>query len=608
MEEPSPERPPVAIAPAGFLRLPAAALRACLGEGYSGATLRADLMAGAVVGIVALPLAMALAIASGVPPQHGLYTAIVGGFVIAALGGSRVLVSGPTAAFVVVLAPIAERFGLGGLLLATLLAGLLLVVMGLAGMGRFVEFVPYPVTTGFTSGIALVIATLQVKDLLGLQVAAMPEHYLDKLAALARALPTLNPADTAVGLLTLLVLLSWPRLDKRVPAPLVALLAGALAGLALARLDPTWQAATLGSRFSYELGGQRFGGIPPLPPLPLLPWNLPGPDGQPVGLSLTLLRQLAPAAFAIAMLGAIESLLAAVVADGMTHQRHDPDAELLAQGVGNVVTPFFGGIAATGALARTATNVRAGGRTPVAGMVHAVFVLLAVLLLARWLAVLPMAALAALLLIVAWNMSEARHFVEILRTAPRSDVLVLLTCAGLTVVFDMVVSVTAGIMLAALLFMRRMAEVSGVRLVGSRHPALDAPLPPGVLLYDVAGPLFFGAAQKAMSALAVVEKQKVQVVMLDLEDVPAIDATGLVALESLIHRLNGAGIKVVLVGVEGQPLRALARAGFRNRKGRLRIFRSFERGVAVARRTVDPSASGVPGTDTERLRSIPPSA
>ncbi len=309
------------------------------------------------------------------------------------------------------------------------------------------------------------------------------------------------------------------------------------------------------------------------------------------------------------MLGAIESLLSAVVADGMTHQRHDPDAELLAQGVGNVVAPFFGGIAATGAIARTATNVRAGGRTPVAAMVHA-----AVRAAGRagcWRAgcsVLPMAALAALLLIVAWNMSEARHFVEILRTAPRSDVLVLLTCAGLTVVFDMVVSVTAGIMLAALLFMRRMAEVSGVRLVGSRHPALDAPLPPGVLLYDVAGPLFFGAAQKAMSALAVVEKQKVQVVMLDIEDVPAIDATGLVALESLIHRLNAAGIKVVLVGVAGQPLRALARAGFRNRKGRLRIFRSFERGVAVARRTVDPSASGVPGTDTERLRSIPPAS
>jgi SulP family sulfate permease len=605
VEEPSPTRPSPPVS-AALLRLPATALRACLREGITAATLRGEVMAGAVVGTVALPLAMALAIASGVPPQHGLYTAIVGGFVIAALGGSRVLVSGPTAAFVVVLAPIAERFGLGGLLLATMMAGLLLIVMGLSGMGGFVEFVPYPVTTGFTSGIALVIATLQVRDLLGLQVAALPEHYLEKVGALARALPSLTPADAIVGLLTLLVLLLWPRLDKRVPAPLVALLAGAVAGLALAHVGPAWQVATLGSRFSYELGGHRFGGIPPLPPLPLLPWHLPGPDGQPVGLSLALLRHLAPSAFAIAMLGAIESLLAAVVADGMTHQRHDPDAELLAQGLGNVVAPLFGGIAATGALARTATNVRAGGRTPVAAMLHAVFVLLAVLALARWLAVLPMAALAALLLIVAWNMSEARHFVEILRTAPRSDVLVLLTCAGLTVVFDMVVSVTAGIMLAALLFMRRMAEVSGVRLVGSRHPSLDQPLPPGVLLYDVAGPLFFGAAQKAMSALAVVEKQKVKVIILDIEDVPAIDATGLVALESLIHRLNGAGIKVILVGVEGQPLHALAKAGFRNRKGRLRIFRSFERGVAVARRTVDPNASGGPGTDTERLRSIPP--
>ncbi len=607
MEEPSPTRPSPPATPA-LLRLPATALRACLREGYTAAALRSDVLAGAVVGIVALPLAMALAIASGVPPQHGLYTAIVGGFVIAALGGSRVLVSGPTAAFVVVLAPIAERFGLGGLLLATMMAGLLLIVMGLSGMGSFVEFVPYPVTTGFTAGIALVIATLQVKDLLGLKLAALPEHYLEKLGALARGLPSLSPADTIVGLLTLLVLLLWPRLDKRVPAPLVALLAGAVAGLALAHAGPGWQVATLGSRFSYDARRPSFRRHP-APAAPAAAALAPARAGRPARGPLAG-APAAPGPLGLRHRHAGRDRVAAGRGGGRRHDRTSattPTPSCSAQGVGNVVAPFFGGIAATGALARTATNMRAGGRTPVAGMVHAVFVLLAVLALARWLAVLPMAALAALLLIVAWNMSEARHFVEILRdrAAQRRAGAADLRRAdrGLR---------HGGLGHGRASCWRPCSSCAAwprsraCGLVGSRHPSLDQPLPPGVLLYDVAGPLFFGAAQKAMSALAVVEKQNIKVIILDIEDVPAIDATGLVALESLIQRLNNAGIKVILVGVEGQPLHALAKAGFRNRKGRLRIFRSFERGVAVARRTVDPSASGGPGTDTERLRSIPP--
>jgi SulP family sulfate permease len=307
-------------------------------------------------------------------------------------------------------------------------------------------------------------------------------------------------------------------------------------------------------------------------------------------VTFDLLRALVPSAFAIAMLGAIESLLSAVVADGMTGRKHDPDAELVAQGIGNVVAPFFGGIAATGAIARTATAVRSGARSPLASALHALVVLAAVLLLAPLLGRLPMASLAALLLIVAWNMSESKHVVHLLRAAPRSDVAVLLVCFSLTVLFDMVVSVTAGVVIAALLFMRRMAEVSGVTLVGERHPQLSEPLPRGVVLYEIAGPLFFGAAQKALSVLRAVEGRPVRVVVLDVENVPAIDATGLVGLESLVVRLNEAGIKVVLVGVEGQPLRALARAGWRNRKGRLRIFRSFERGIAVARATVERAA------------------
>jgi SulP family sulfate permease len=555
----------------------ATALREALRHGYRIADLRADLMAGAVVGIVALPLSMALAIASGVPPQHGLYTAIVAGVVVALLGGSRVQVSGPTAAFVVILAPIAVRFGLGGLLVASLLAGILLIAMGVARMGQLIEFVPYPVTTGFTAGIAVVIGTLQLKDFLGLSVATMPEHYLDRLVALALALPTLRVPDLAVGVLTLALLLLWPRFTRRVPAPLVALTASAAAAYLLARLLPGFEVATIETRFH---------GIPRQPPLPVLPWDLPGADGRPLQLSFELVRALVPSAFAIAMLGAIESLLSAVVSDGMTRQKHDPDAELIAQGAGNIAAPFFGGIAATGAIARTATSVRSGARSPLAAVFHSLFVLAAVLLLAPLLGYLPMAALAALLLLVAWNMSESEHFVRLVRVAPRSDVAVLLVCFGLTIVFDMVVSVTAGIVLAALLFMKRMAEVTGVTLVGEGHPDLDEPLPRGVLLYEIAGPLFFGAAQKAMSALRAVEQREVKVVVLDVERVPAMDATGIVGLESLVRRLNEAEVKVILVGVQGQPLRALARAGWRNRKGRLRIFRSFERGIAVARRTV----------------------
>lgn len=534
--------------------------------------------------MVALPLSMALAVASGVPPQHGLYTALVAGGLIALLGGSRVQVSGPTAAFVVLLAPVSARFGLRGLLLASVMAGALLVTMGLARMGRLIEFVPYPVTTGFTAGIAVVIATLQAKDLLGLQVEGNPEHYLERVRLLAAALPTARPWDAAIGAFTLAVLVLWPRVTTKLPSPLVALALSAAAAAACAAYVPGFDVATIGSRFrTVAADGHVITGIPRELPHLSWPWSLPSPDGVPPGLSFELIRALLPSAFAIAMLGAIESLLSAVVADGMTGRRHDPDAELVAQGIGNVVAPFFGGFAATGALARTATNVRAGARSPMASVVHALSILAALLLLAPLLGYLPMASLAALLLLVAWHMSERKHVRYVLQRAPRSDVLVLLACFALTVLFDMVVAVTAGLVLSSLLFIRRMAEVSGVTLVGDHHPDLDAPLPRGVVLYDVAGPLFFGAAQSALSALETVDKRGLRVVVLDLTDVPAIDATGLVNLESLVSRLNADGVKVIVCGVQEQPLRAFARAGWRNRKGRLRIFRDFDRAIANAR-------------------------
>ncbi|HUP23813.1 MAG TPA: C4-dicarboxylic acid transporter DauA [Thermoanaerobaculia bacterium] len=571
---------------------PASALRKTIRDGYGLPQFRADALAGVVVGVVALPLSMALAIAVGVPPQYGLYTAIVAGVVVALLGGSRVQVTGPTAAFVVVLAPVTAQHGLGGLALATALAGLLLMAMGWARLGRLIEFVPYPVTTGFTAGIGVVIATLQVRDLLGLDVAEMPESYVAKVAALARALPTWSLDEVAIGALTVTLLLVWPRLSLRMPAPLVALSIAAAAAWIASRLLPGFEVATIASRFQYEVGGALLPGIPRAPPLPVLPWQLPGADGAPVGLSFELLRELLPPAFAIAMLGAIESLLSAVVADGMIRRQHDPDAELFGQGMGNLVAPFFGGFAATGAIARTATNVRSGGRSPIAAVIHSVFLLLAVLVLAPALGLLPMASLAALLLVVAWRMSEARHVVHTVRTAPRSDVVVLLVCLTLTVLFDMVVAVSVGVVLAALLFMRQMAGVSKVELVAEPHRRLGFVLPPSVVLYEVAGPLFFGAAARAMRALESVD-HGIRAVVLDLRSVPALDATGLVSLESAIERLRHRGIFVALAGVERQPLRALIKAGWRGRSGVI-LRQSFEKAVAEAieRAEGNPEATG----------------
>lgn len=560
----------------------AAGLRSALAAGYGAADLRHDVLSGLVVGLVALPLSMALAIASGVPPQHGLYTAIVAGFVVGCLGGSRFQVSGPTAAFVVLLAPISARFGLAGLAIVTVMAGAILAALGIARLGKFIEFIPYPVTTGFTSGIAVVIATLQIKDLLGLTVAHMPEHYVQRVGALASALPTTRVGDLATGLLTLGLLTLLPKLTRKVPSPLLALPAGAVAAYLLSRFWPGLTPATIQSRFSYLVDGVARQGIPRLPPSFAFPWNLPGPNGGAFVWSYEVAQALIASAFAVSMLGAIESLLSAVVADGMTGQRHDPDSELLAQGIGNLVAPFFGGFAATGAIARTATNIRSGARTPVSAMVHAVFILAAVLLFAPLLGYLPMASMAALLLVVAWNMAEAKHVARVLRIAPRSDVLVLITCFGLTVIFDMVVSVTAGVVLAAILFMQRMADVSGTRIIGEEHPSVQLPLPRGVLLYEIAGPLFFGAAQKAMSSLRTIERG-VRCVVLNLQHVPVIDATGIVNLESALERLRKSGVFVILAGVQPRPREALERAGIVEESGRLVIRESFESAVALAR-------------------------
>jgi len=560
---------------------PAHALRETLKAGYRVRDFQRDALAGVIVGVVALPLSMALAIAVDVPPQYGLYTAIIAGALIALLGGSRVQVSGPTAAFVVILAPIVSQYGLAGLAVATMLAGLMLVLMGALRMGQLIEFIPYPVTTGFTMGIAIVIATLQLRDFLGLTVESMPEHYIGKVAALLKALPTMNWPDLVIGVSTLVLLVGWPKLVKRVPAALIALPVATVMGLLLTYFVADVDVATVASRFSYEVAGEVRQGIPQMPPTPILPWLLPGPGDAPLEFSFDVIKALSVAAFAIAMLGAIESLLSMVVSDGMTRQRSDPNAELLAQGVGNIVVPFFGGFAATGAIARTAMNVRSGGRSPVAAIVHALFVLASVLALAPLLGYLPMASLAALLIVVARNMAEVKHVGFVLRFAPRSDAAVMLTCISLTVIFDMVIAVSVGVVLAAILFMWRMAEVSNVKLIRGAHPDRSEGLPAGVLLYEIAGPLFFGAAQRAMSALQEIGNG-VKVVILDLEGVPVMDATGLVNLMSTIRKLHADGVGIILGGVQPQPMSVMHRANIDELDARVGICSSMDEAITMA--------------------------
>ncbi|KAA6187048.1 C4-dicarboxylic acid transporter DauA [Thiohalocapsa marina] len=550
--------------------------------GLRPSAVRGDILAGLTVGVIALPLSMALAIASGVAPQHGLYTAIVAGIVVALSGGSRVNISGPTAAFVVVLLPITQTYGLGGLLLAGMLSGVILVALGLARLGKLIAVVPYPVTIGFTAGIGTVIALLQIPELLGLGLGPLDGSLPEKVTRIAAGLGGLRWEDTLIGLLTFAILLGWGRLKSRIPGHLIALLAGTLLALLLGwASDGGFQVATIGSRFEYLLDGETLPGIPPLPPQPLLPWHLPGPDGTPIGLSFELLRALIAPAFAIAMLGALESLLCATVADGLSGGRHNPNDELIGQGLGNLAVPFFGGIPATAAIARTAANVRAGAGSPLASVVHAMFILLAIASLAPALAHIPMAAMAALLLMVAWNMSEARHFMRILRGAPRGDVATLLTCFGLTVLVSMEIAVAVGMGLAAVLFIRRTIELTQIQLVEPAQHPHAAQLPNDVLIYDINGPLFFGAAQKALSALTSV-RPEVRAIILDCSDVTLMDLTAMVAMESIAANLRQRGVKLVINGLAPRMLLKLRRYGIRRRRGELEFARSIAQATRIA--------------------------
>ncbi|WP_019934179.1 C4-dicarboxylic acid transporter DauA [Oceanimonas smirnovii] len=536
-----------------------ALIEACRHEPYGRKHLLKDVLAGITVGIIAIPLAMALAIASGVAPQYGLYTAIIGGFVIALTGGSRLSISGPTAAFVVILYPIAQHYGLGGLLLATLMAGGLLVLMALLRLGRLVEYIPEPVTLGFTAGIAVVIAGLQLKDFFGLTATGLPEAFVPRLLALAGHLPALHWPSLLVAGLTLVIMLLWPRLKTGVPPHLPAVLLASL--LAMLLNQQGLGIDTISSRFSYLLpDGSSGAGIPPVLPAFTWPWLQPGPDGSPVGLSVQLLRDLLPGAFAIAMLGAIESLLCAVVLDGMTGKRHSANSELLGQGIGNLIAPFFGGIPATAAIARSAANVRAGGVSPVAAMVHALVVLAGLVLLSGLLAWLPMPAMAALLLVVAWNMSEAPKAVHLFKTAPKGDLLVFLTCFSLTIVFDMVIAITAGILMAMVLFVKNIADMTRIVNITQHERMVPAALPAGWEVYKINGPLFFAAADRVFSELTLLVKE-CRGVVLYMDAVPVLDAGGLSALNRFIDVCRKQGTEVVIADLQFQPLKTMARSG-----------------------------------------------
>lgn len=542
-----------------------------LREGYSLARFRNDAIAGLTVAVVALPLAMALAIASGAAPEKGLHTAIIAGFLISALGGSRVQIGGPTAAFIPVVFSVIQHHGYGGLILCTLLAGLMLIAAGLLRLGALMKFMPQPVITGFTAGIAVSIFSSQIKDALGLRMGAVPGEFLPRWQAYFSHLDSLQPATlalTALGLAVILVLRRW---RPNWPGFLLALLACTLTALALA--------------LPVDTIGSRFGTLPAALPALSLPQ-----------IPLDRITELLPSAFTIAFLAGVESLLSAVVADGMTGRRHRSNAELIAQGAANVGSALFGGLPATGAIARTATNIRAGGTTPMAGILHAVLLLVFMLALAPVLRYIPLAALAAILLMVAWNISEVETFKRTL-SAPKGDRLVLLLTFGLTVAFDLTVAIEAGLVVAAFVFMFRMAETvevsSGLQLLGSEES--DNPddarqrqrLPKDTEAFQINGPLFFGTSGRLDDLLGRFRSPP-KVFILRMRLVPMIDASGVHALKGLVTRCRKREITLILSGLQGQPARVLAQMDIAD-AGNVHLVGDFDAAVALAERLTAPA-------------------
>ncbi|MCW5724496.1 MAG: STAS domain-containing protein [Maricaulaceae bacterium] len=552
----------------GGWRLYTPKLYTVLRRGYGWADLRADALAGLTVAIVALPLAMALAIASGATPDKGLVTAVVAGFLISALGGSRYQIGGPTGAFVVVVFNVIAVHGYDGLVIATLMAGMVLILAGLLRLGSWVKYIPDPVVTGFTAGIAVIILISQVKDFFGLDIAVLPADFMDKLRVLLAAADTLDFTTTAIAGGALALILVLRRFAPRAPGFLIAI---GLAALAVALLN-----------LPVETIGSRFGELPRGLPAPSLP-----------DISFSRLAALVPSALTIAFLAGVESLLSAMVADGMTGARHRSNCELTAQGVANIGSALFGGLPATGAIARTATSIRAGAKGPVAGMMHAVFLLAFMLFLAPLAAFAPLAALAAVLVVVAWNMSEIARFRRLLNTGPAGDRLVLVLTFFLTVLVDLTVAIQVGVVLAAVLFMHRMSEVVGISTGAGPVIEGDAPdrarnggrrpaLPPGVESFTVRGPLFFGVAGRMTAVIDAISGAP-DVFILDLSAVPLIDSTGAGRLEELLRRLKRENCRVILAGLQPQPRRIVAGMGLMRGRPRIRTAPDFAAAAELAR-------------------------
>ena len=537
---------------------------------YDRRTLAADAMAGLIVGIVALPLAIAFGIASGVSPETGIVTAIVAGFLVSAFGGSSVQIGGPTGAFIVIVYGIVQQYGMGGLTVATLMAGAFLVLLGVFRLGTIIKYIPYPIVVGFTSGIAVTIFTTQVKDLLGLTTGPVPADFVAKWATYVQALPTVDPWSTAVGVLSVVVIALTPRLSRKVPGSLVAIVVMTVAAYLLRTYAGVGSIETIGDRFSIraEL---------PSAAVPVLTWES--------------VKQLVQPALTIAVLGAIESLLSATVADGVTGRRHDSNQELIGQGIANLCSPLFGGIPATGAIARTMTNINNGGRTPVAGIVHAAVLLLIFLVFMPLAQYIPMACLAGVLVVVSYNMSGWRTFRELLAN-PKSDVAVLLITFLLTVLFDLTIAIEVGLVIACLLFMRRMAETTRVSVITEEiDPNEESdvetheehlPIPAGVEVYEINGPYFFGIANKFEDVMVTMaDRPKVRIIR--MRRVPFIDSTGLHNLKNLCTMNHREGTHIVLSGVEPAVREVLEHAGFDALLGRDHICASINEALEVAR-------------------------
>ena len=517
-----------------------------------------NILSGLTVGIIALPLSMALAIATGVPPELGLYTAIIAGTFAAIFGSSKVNISGPTAAFIVILIPIVNEFGVSGLLICGLLSGFILLVAGFLKLGTLIEIVPYPVTVGFTSGIAVVIATYQIKDFFGLTIEKFEGHYLEKIVQIFNSFHTFKPAELAVGVATLFILIFWQKTKSKIPSALIALGFITIIVYIANIYFPELNISTVYSTFNYKIGDLEGQGIPPIPLQFELPWSYLNIDQ----INLDLFYKLLPHSIAIAILGALESLLCAVISDGMTGHKTDPNKELIGQGITNIIVPFFGGIPATAAIARTVVNVKSGATSKISSVIHSLFILASISFLATYLSFLPMASLSALLLMVAWNMSEIKHFVHIVKVAPNNDILVLLTCFGLTVLIDMQVAVAIGMGLASILFIKKTIDLHSIELINNKNNSLHPNLPENISIYDINGPMFFGAAQNALKVLLNVN-ENIDTVILNMKNVSILDMTGTIALESIVENFKSKDKKLIFYGLNARILKKLEKADFK---------------------------------------------